>query len=87
MVGVGRGRKTSMGCGRSGWRVRGCNPIMGCGRRERRRGVVRQVWDLIGVGGWKLNMSMGCGRIGWMGCITSMGCGRRWRRRGGARQV
>ena len=38
MVGVGGGRKTSMGCGRSGWRGRGCNPIMGCSRRERRTG-------------------------------------------------
>ena len=70
MVGVGGGRKTSMGCGRSGWRGRGCNPIMGCGRRERRRGSVRQVLDLKGVGGWKLNMSMECGRSGWKGALV-----------------
>ena len=47
MVGVGGGRKTSMGCGRSGWRGRRCNTIMRCGRRERRRGGVRQVLHLI----------------------------------------
>ena len=36
--GSGRGRKTSMRCSRSGWRGRGCYPIMGCGRRDRRTG-------------------------------------------------
>ena len=43
-------------------------------------GGVRHVWDLIGMSGWRRNMSMGCDRSGWRGHNTENGMWYAWAR-------